>query len=993
MSLGSAIGAAVGGIVGFLIPGLGVLGAVYGAAIGFGVGLILDPIRPDVAPPGKPQVGQLQMTTADEGLPVADVLGTTKLVGNILWYANNRTVEILAPEPETGKGGSGISSSSGPQVEGYNYYLTWAVGICSGPIDTLYTVYKGEECVWEGELNRPASGGEETVSVIGVGSMTFFFGTNDQVAPSGITNLLEDPTLYTNYRGLCYAFFNDGFIGQYNRLPVFKFVVKKSPPFDFNADKEIETYFYNPAHAIYYILTQMIGLGTQYVNVSSFWTAANKLFLEDRGVTVLTDRQAEGLSFLESLLNHIDGVLRWGIDGRLHLKLMRADEDINEMLVVTEDIMLDDLTLDRKSWLDTQNEIKVQYPLLVVGDCELCLDNDTVAPVLTQTGTNGDVGQYEITEGCEPFSVETRIQSSPWGPWTHVKTVTGRKFNSIAEFISCRATQTVYRQLRVVDTWGRESNYIDANQLPYVEMVWGGDPTKNVGDVTADISWSGGSPPFTLRTFNPLLTFDEQFYSTVLQTGHRQTTLYFTDQICGRHRIQITDACERIINGYIQINGNLAYSGTSDGSIVDDDEAVQVWTGGVGPFNVELLGSFEDLWLNEAKTITTTTTISNGITVYSGPEACGTATVQVTDTCGDVVSRDVSHHEACFRLIRVRLREGSREFNILWNPDINAYHPFTSGGSPVTQPFIASDFNDFAAANIGPTGSNLIGPDGEFGEFGTTNYGSDASSFLIGIRVIENCLGYPRTCGWTDKNNLTLTDLCVRTTIDPPGPDNEEFYTDQTEHALIASQIVGKNTPAETTVHRFKRVEDKDIVTYAVGVPIRRDYTIDGTGTLIETPLITTVPVTDLDYLMTLEKANTAQPWSSAIQISGSGHSPANISGSHHGVYAASGGEMVMVFVNPMEAWRLDKHVPTGYYDMKFYVAAGWYESDDAENESIIDTVPRKTDFENAIVACFEAWFDHYGFSRTDYTTPNTHWPEVKVELWQLAEPTTTTTV
>ncbi len=646
-SVGSIIGGIAGGIIGFFVGGP--LGAVYGAAIGFGIGSIVDPIQPDAPPPGKPEVGKLNITTADEGLPVPDALGTTKNTGNIVWYGGERTVEIPPPEPQ-GKGsviGPAVGQATGQSAQGYHYYLTWAVAICSGPVDALYTVYKGDDCIWEGELLRPESGGEETVTIPDIGSMTFFFGTTDQVAPAAMTNKLSDPTLFTNYRRLSYAFFNDGYLGQYNRLPVFKFVFKKSPEISFSSDKEIEQYFYNPAHAIYYILNTMIGLDPQYINNWTFSSAAEKLFLEDRGITVLFNRQGQALTYLETLLAHIDGVLRWGIDGRLHLKLMRSDEPLEQMQIVTEDIMLDDFQFARKSWLDTQNEIKVQYPLLVVGDCELCLLEETAAPVLTLISQNGSVGNYEITEGCPHFFVYFRLSSSSFGPWVFNRTVTSRQFNALASYIGCQ-DDDIDRELKVVDVYGRDSNFLDVKIQGTKDMIWGGNPTADVNDGTVEIEWYYGSPPFTLQSFIPLVTFDDQFYSQVLHTGFNFATVYFTNQVCGHQKITITDACGQILTGYIFVTGSsiaccsvttdMTFDDASTPDTINPGSSISLYVkDGVGPYEWETSNNGYSL-------ASQTVGPSNNLTSESG--ICGIdydaiAEITVTDLCGDVVNFEI----------------------------------------------------------------------------------------------------------------------------------------------------------------------------------------------------------------------------------------------------------------------------------------------------------------------------------------------------------------
>jgi len=372
MSIGQIIGGGLGFAIGwaFGAPWLGLM-------IGMGVGAMVDPLTPDVPVPGMPELGNLNISTADEGPPIKDVLGTTKIAsGNILWYGAQHVVEITEEVETGGKGGGGTETV----VTGYNYYVSWALGICMGPVDTLYTIYNGDDVVWSGELNRPLAGGEETIVLTDMGSMTFYFGTDDQVANATLTSKLEDATLSPAYRHQCYAFFNDCCTGQHERIPTMKFVLRKSPTFAFNANETIQTYDYNTAHAIYYILNTLLEIPTTYLNATSFSDAADTLHAESHGISMLLGSQAPALTYLgESLLSHIDGILRWGNDGKFHPKLIRADEAVGALPSFDENDMLDTLELNRKSWYDTKNEIKVQYSeRIVLGGFEPVAGNITV---------------------------------------------------------------------------------------------------------------------------------------------------------------------------------------------------------------------------------------------------------------------------------------------------------------------------------------------------------------------------------------------------------------------------------------------------------------------------------------------------------------------------------------------------------------------------------------------------------------------------------------
>lgn len=373
MTVGGIVGAVAGGVIGFMIGGPA--GAMWGASIGFGVGMALDPLQPDIPSPGQPQIGELAVTTAKEGAPIPDVLGTTKLTGNIVWYCCDRTVEITEEQETGGKGGGDTQTV----VTGYEYYATWASVLCLGPVDSLFCVYRNDEIVWAGELLRPLSGGESTIVLAGMGSMTFYFGTDDQVPNASICRKLaggchgggpcsevagicdDKVNLNVAYRNQCWVFFNDVLIGDYNRIPNMKFVIKKRPVFDFGSYESVGMFDYNPAHALWYIAEDLVKLPKSFLHDASFALAAETLYKENLGVSILFDRQQTALTYMESVLNHVDGIIRYSTDSKLHMKLLRANEQIGDLPHVNEEVILDVPSLQRKSWIEMLNEVKVEY--------------------------------------------------------------------------------------------------------------------------------------------------------------------------------------------------------------------------------------------------------------------------------------------------------------------------------------------------------------------------------------------------------------------------------------------------------------------------------------------------------------------------------------------------------------------------------------------------------------------------------------------------------
>jgi len=264
-------------------------------------------------------------------------------------------------------------------------------------------VFNGTDVVWAGELNRPESGGEETITLQDMGSMTFYFGTDDQTANSVIGSKLEDPTLNVPYRHLCWAFFNDCCIGKYTRMPTMKFVVGKFPSFAFSSDNKIQLYDYNPAHALYYIFSEMLGLPTNYFHSGDFSTVASTLKDENRGVSILFAQQTVALSYIESVLSHVDGIIRYGVDGKFHPKLLRADEAVEDLPSIDETDILDKPSMERRAWFDTLNEIRVQHTerLQIGCTCKgISIGYETLEMTFAEVQTLTVEG---IQAGCEYF--------------------------------------------------------------------------------------------------------------------------------------------------------------------------------------------------------------------------------------------------------------------------------------------------------------------------------------------------------------------------------------------------------------------------------------------------------------------------------------------------------------------------------------------------------------------------------------------------------------
>lgn len=194
-STGQIIGTVVGGIIGAFVPGGYV---ALGAAIGGMVGGAIDPPKgPKIA---GPKLSDLSVQTNTYGANIPQVWGTLATFGNIFWVENNQLKETTTSESQGGKGGGG-----GQEVETTTYSVTFALGLCQGPIDAVRRIWCSGKLIYD----AGATDYEGIVaSNLASGSFRLYKGTDDQSpdwrmqAALGVANVPA-------YRGLAYLVFDD----------------------------------------------------------------------------------------------------------------------------------------------------------------------------------------------------------------------------------------------------------------------------------------------------------------------------------------------------------------------------------------------------------------------------------------------------------------------------------------------------------------------------------------------------------------------------------------------------------------------------------------------------------------------------------------------------------------------------------------------------------------------------------------------------------------
>jgi hypothetical protein len=87
------------------------------------------------SPSAVPQFTGLQIQTSSNAVPITLLWGTTKVSPNVIWTGG--FYSVTQTQPQGGKGG-------GHQVSGYEYFTSFAMGVCEGPVAGFGRVWVGQ---------------------------------------------------------------------------------------------------------------------------------------------------------------------------------------------------------------------------------------------------------------------------------------------------------------------------------------------------------------------------------------------------------------------------------------------------------------------------------------------------------------------------------------------------------------------------------------------------------------------------------------------------------------------------------------------------------------------------------------------------------------------------------------------------------------------------------------------------------------------------------
>lgn len=199
MSVGQILGTVAGAVIGAFIPG-GYI--ALGASIGGMIGGAIDPPKgPQIE---GPRLNDRKVQVSSYGEVVPDVFGTAAIAGNVFWVENNELKETAKTEGG-GKGGGG------PETTTYTYSSTFAVALCTGPIEGVRRIWIGSKLLYDAAASDLATVMAAETNAEG---WRVYHGTADQMPDPRMEAALGAGNCPA-YRGIAYIVFYDLQLADY----------------------------------------------------------------------------------------------------------------------------------------------------------------------------------------------------------------------------------------------------------------------------------------------------------------------------------------------------------------------------------------------------------------------------------------------------------------------------------------------------------------------------------------------------------------------------------------------------------------------------------------------------------------------------------------------------------------------------------------------------------------------------------------------------------
>ena len=376
-SIGAIVLGVVIGVVAVVTQQYYLLFSSVSLIAGGAIGLVMTP---EIADQQGNQAQELQISAAQVGNPVPVVFGRGRILPNFGDYSETEfRVDEVRGETQGGKGGG---SSQPAPVVGYDYFLTWELYICMGPVDRIGQVWSvpGEVPMidapdpWTGfvsnELELTFAGESEG------GIVRVYDGAGDQTR-----NATGDPyaSKGMNNRNVCWALMGPttGFLmGRQPTPHTYQFEVERIP--DTSLDDTTSSGIFtrgssdtlnpaynsaNPVAAMYECLVNKVwgrGLSSDLIDLDSWISAADYFSEQNIGFDYVLASSVKIGDFLEDIRRHFKLLLVW--DGEQYtIRNLLDPSDSHGAINVLNANEIINLRVRRPLWESQINEIRAEY--------------------------------------------------------------------------------------------------------------------------------------------------------------------------------------------------------------------------------------------------------------------------------------------------------------------------------------------------------------------------------------------------------------------------------------------------------------------------------------------------------------------------------------------------------------------------------------------------------------------------------------------------------
>ena len=314
-----------------------------------------------------------------------------------------------------------MGGSSKKVTVGYKYYLGMHMVICHGPIDKITKIEFDDKVAWTGNatggqitINSPNLFGGESREGGVSGSVSIDMGGNTQTPNSYLVSKLG--ALVPGFRGVVSVVFRQLYLGlnPYLKSPAFwaqRILLRQDGIAQWYSSKAAIGQDMNPAHIIRECLTDPdwgMGYPEADIDDATFQVAADQMFSEGMGMSLLWDRSMSLEEFIQEVLKHIDGALFVDrTSGKFVLKLARGGYDINSLLVLDESCIDKISDFKRNTIGELVNSVTVVY-----WDADTGKDNSvTVQDIALAAQQQSVIGTTKQFPGFTNGTIATKVAS------------------------------------------------------------------------------------------------------------------------------------------------------------------------------------------------------------------------------------------------------------------------------------------------------------------------------------------------------------------------------------------------------------------------------------------------------------------------------------------------------------------------------------------------------------------------------------------------------